>query len=389
MKKMVRVFAAGLILTMALTACGGEPGSQSAGGQTVGAQGNPGGGQNGDSLGGSGGGQAAGAQEDSELSPEEMIMAKKIEATTIFFKAFQDLDAEAAKPYLMESDYEEIVDVFNRIKANEEDVEIWNKTIGAMIYLPDSDMLIRKSWDYIQAKWYTDCWRENVEIPGDAADEFPKEYLDEIFERYYEDAPYCTVTKFADHVMYVSEDAEIQECIEREFRESLGIESFYRLSHVEDLRAAVMMKGVGTLGLGYEYIEEKTPGYEVLLSKDIDQWIVIMDEVISSAEKSPVLDIYTDYYKNEETKEILQKFLNEQCEVYRDLGRVVFFFPVDVDKDYFQTRGLTEEDRMLLKQMNLRLVAKESISDFPDDLDKHISIFYDLVSQAKDLGLVK
>jgi len=285
------------------------------------------------------------------------MRAKEIEGAVGFFKAFQELDIEGVKPYLSESDFEEISILFESIKEDEEDVAFWNNTIGTMIYFPDSDVLVRKSWDYIQAKWYTDCWKENAEIPGEDADEFPQEYLDDIYDRYYADAPYCTVYGFGEASMDISEETGSVICWKSGFTDALGIEGFYILSSMKNLRAAIMMNNVSALGLGYEYIAEDIPGYEALLSKDIDQMIAILDEVVDPEKKDLYLDTYRNYYKNGETKEILQQFLDERCEIYRNLSNIIFFLPADMDKDFYEVWNLTEENKAILKQMGVRAVS--------------------------------
>lgn len=365
MRKTIGVLV--LILGMALTACGGDAGQQSAG--------------NVDPVVGAGNGDSA------ELS-EEVLEAMTKEHITTFFTAVQNLDAETMQPYLSELEYEQVCKIFNIVKSDPRELEFWNKTVGEIMYFPDSGALVAKSNRYIFSKWYTDCWSSNTEIP----DELSLEDLDAIYDKYYEEAPYAINRFFTLTFFYLSEDGAIAEVDLGQFWTAMGCTHLdtppYDCDAV-DIRLAVLMDSSDTISSNYEKIAEDIPGYADLLSKDIDRLIEIVDAWPKAEKAGLYFDCYNQYYKNEENKEIMQQFLNEECDIYRIPYTIYVFTPYDPEKMDPKGRYVTLEDRQTLKEMDLRLVEMNTIRSFPENFDNNFTAYYDIVSCAKDLGVVE
>lgn len=323
----------------------------------------------------------------SDALDEETV--KRQYAATIF-EAFQNLDAEAMKPFLG-NDYEYAVKVFDLIKNDPDDLAFWNNTIGNMVYLPDSDVLITKSCAYITSKWYTDCRINNEDLPASASEDFPKEYLDEIYNNYYVDAPYTLELEFADQI--ISEWSDGAMCHFFSLTDAMGMDHFsFSTYHPNHLRAAILLNRAESFSLGYEYIAEDIPEYEDLLSRDLDKMMALLDGVIDveNPSKYSLEETYRDYFMNDENRAVLQQFFYEKCESYTNLGTICFFFPLDVDKIFPYSYVLTQADKDTIKNMGIELIYESGpIRSFPVDFDRNFSPYRELVDCAKSFGLVE
>lgn len=173
--------------------------------------------------------------------------------TAIIVEAIKNLDYDTLALYLRDDKIEGAREGIERLKNNPEDVDFWNKTVGTMIYFEDSDVLLYKSVDYTMSAWYTDCWKNNADIPEDSSKDFSDEYLEEIYNKYYAEAPYEAICKASDSLRVLIEDD--------------GSVSFYPLFHDElreiidsittdytNMKAAILLTEENCFSLGYEYI---------------------------------------------------------------------------------------------------------------------------------------
>ena len=83
------------------------------------------------------------------------------EFTEILFTAVQKLDIETLKKYTEEDDSS--VKVLEEIASTPEYKDLWDKTVGKMIYMPKSCVVLAKSPDWLYSKWYTLKAEENAE----------------------------------------------------------------------------------------------------------------------------------------------------------------------------------------------------------------------------------
>lgn len=390
MKKVFRSVGISLLLIMALSACGSDSGAAGSGdgavvtedretadtSQTVS-----------DEAAEASDGED-GTSEDSAVDPEQ----KRMECALYVFTAFQNMDAEALKPFLEESDYNNLAEGFGWIQDNPEDAEFWKQTVGTMRYFPESDVLIARSPEYVGAKWYTDCWKNNAEIPAEDSQDFPKEYLDEIYDTYYKDAPYTIINGFGNEIMSQDEEGNYL-CYLFKMLPRMGYDELSGAlrdhGNSAALRAAILLDCGNSYGLGYDYISDDIPGYEAILSKDLDGMIQIVDTGVELEENNTSARCYNDYYKDAQNQELLQQYLNDECEVYRELDQIHFYLPIDVDNTFPYSYVLTENDKAELRQMNVRFVYSSLMSSFPDNFDNNFTPYYDLVEFARYQGIVE
>ena len=92
---------------------------------------------------------------------DELTDAESHHYINIIFKAFQALDTDTLAIY---ADDEEPLQNLEIIKADPRKKEFWEKTVGQWIYIEEKGILLTKSLDYIEANWYTDCWKNNAEM---------------------------------------------------------------------------------------------------------------------------------------------------------------------------------------------------------------------------------
>lgn len=237
--------------------------------------------------------------------------------------------------------------------------------------------------------WYTDCWKNNADIPEDSSKDFSDEYLEEIYNKYYAEAPYEAICKASDSLRVLIEDD--------------GSVSFYPLFHDElreiidsittdytNMKAAILLTEENCFSLGYEYIMDPSnnPDYELFMNKDLD---AIMNRAVelgvvdleSTRSKSRA---YKNYFMEEANKIAIQDFLNNQCTVLRDLHYIRIFAPVNIEKT-FPFYVLTREDKETLRNMNLNLVHVISFSSFNAD-ENDFMFFNDLSDSAIENGIV-
>lgn len=309
--------------------------------------------------------------------------------TAIIVEAIKNLDYDTLALYLRDDKIEGAREGIERLKNNPEDVDFWNKTVGTMIYFEDSDVLLYKSVDYTMSAWYTDCWKNNADIPEDSSKDFSDEYLEEIYNKYYAEAPYEAICKASDSLRVLIEDD--------------GSVSFYPLFHDElreiidsittdytNMKAAILLTEENCFSLGYEYIMDPSnnPDYELFMNKDLD---AIMNRAVelgvvdleSTRSKSRA---YKNYFMEEANKIAIQDFLNNQCTVLRDLHYIRIFAPVNIEKT-FPFYVLTREDKETLRNMNLNLVHVISFSSFNAD-ENDFMFFNDLSDSAIENGIV-
>ncbi len=314
----------------------------------------------------------------------ENTEAVKKQYAAAILEAFQNLDEESLKPFLNEEDYMDTAAVFTLIKENPEDVEVWNRTIGTMIYLPGSDVLIGKSCDYVTAKWYTDCWKNNEELPADESVGFSKEYLEAIYDKYYKDAPYLMLKHDFSKIVGIHEDGSL--CYTSTLFDALDIDFKFYSYKPEELRATVILNQEKFFVLGYEYIAEDIPEYEALMSKDLDKMLEIVE---GCDDWEDMKNRYQDYLLNADAKAAIQTFFNEECEVYRNVSQIMFYFPVDVDKVGYYSYLFTEEDKETVRQLEEGFMDWGGfIGMFPEHLGNNFP-YSELIDYAKDFGIVE
>ena len=325
------------------------------------------------------------------IKPKVKYNLPKMAATVL--EGYKRLDADALAPFLSDSEYEKVKVVFSFIKNSPEDRAFWDNTVGNVIYLEGYDLLLVKSIKCIEAKWYTDVWMNNEIIPANASKDFPVEYLDAIYDKYYDAAPYEISYNTARYMFYWDNDDSLSIALDT-IPIFLGCERLqYLFTNYEyytpsALRSAILLNSTENYSLGFDYIANDIPLYEDLLSKDLDKFMEIVSDIEQEEEKGYYYHIYENYYKNEQNRALLQKFINEECEVLRNVSDVVICLPVDVytvdPYNYF----IKDEGKKALSQMDKRMITFLHISEASDYYDI-FSEYVELLYRAFDMGIVE
>lgn len=286
----------------------------------------------------------------------------------ILIESVQNLDADGLKPYISEKDYDFYSINFKRIKENSEDALLWQNTIGQIIYYPNSDIIIGKDLEYVRDKWYTDCYLLQSNIPADDASEFSKEYLLDIYENYYKDAPYLAgrdvylpfkiidgkitfdISKMFNSLLY----PDVDEIINYNFIKNDNKSFFYD--------KIILGDSIG-YNLGYEYIEKDTNNrsiredYIALIDKNLDYIIDRSSKYLLYYESdSYVVKTYNNYFINRKNRKLIQEYLDKYCEIYLDVNDVTVFYHIDINS--YPLYYLTDEDKLDLEKRNITIVDK-------------------------------
>lgn len=311
---------------------------------------------------------------------DEITLEEKNYYKNKMVKALIALDIDILELYLEEDSYRYVKSIYD----DPEYKELYQNTIGEIIYLEESTIFVSKDLDYVYSRWYDEHYKANLNIV-DSVRELSKEEVNSVYEKYYKTAPYT-----AGDVGGVSisvKDGYIKYGISKLF-EYIHVDLFMDLDPTftvdgENYANFVFGSDRENMNLGYDYINR---------DGDFDIWESTynfdIDEMISVFEGDPEtfkMDLYKkcleEYYKNAENRKIIEDWVKENAEVYRDLSYVTFFVPATVE-DYPFTLIETEEEKELIKDLNLGESFRTSESS-------PWEVFYEIVSKLKKEGLLK
>ena len=277
------------------------------------------------------------------------------EYAEILFTAVQNLDIETLRNYTEEDD--DSVEVLEKIAAAPEYQELWEKTVGQMIYLPKSSVILAKSPSWLFSKWYTIKAEENAEIP-DSVRELTLEEVNEFYDTYYDACPYVA-GKLSRWEIEPYNDEDTGKLL-------FDIEQILVPVGFSELEASALLNrsdygkyGVylfddqSSLGLGYDYLgqEDQIPVYQDLLSMDLDKLVEIV-ESSNPPKDHYYYGYYVQYYKDEANRAIIQEWMNENCVVLRTLSSVEYFYTANLDYDY-PADCIVRDERELVKDLNI------------------------------------
>lgn len=382
-KRGVTLLLAAMIASTCLTGCGDEGGTQSTE----------------SSMSTTGGTDFVEETNESEMAESDtqsdttMVDARSLtddqvaEYAEILFTAVQNLDIETLKNYTEEDD--DSVEVLEKIAAAPEYQELWEKTVGQMIYLPKSSVILAKSPSWLFSKWYTIKAEENAEIP-DSVRELTLEEVNEFYDTYYDACPYVA-GKLSRWEIEPYNDEDTGKLL-------FDIEQILVPVGFSELEASALLNrsdygkyGVylfddqSSLGLGYDYLgqEDQIPVYQDLLSMDLDKLVEIV-ESSNPPEDHYYYGYYVQYYKDEANRAIIQEWMNENCVVLRTLSSVEYFYTANLDYDY-PADCIVRDERELVKDLNI--VNNEPVLWFPREFGE-FSAFYQIAKSLIDRGLL-
>ncbi len=349
--------------------------------------------------------EAVEVTEAEDVQAEDTEMQQPADERSIYehasfvLEAYKNLDCEALKAYMEEDEYTELADAFERIRSNEADAEFWKNTVGTMIYLEDSDTLVSRSIDYITCKWYMDCCASNAELPDSDAENFPVEYLDDIYENYYADAKWEMKHTASESFLKEKDDAFF--FYPDHIGELIGCEKlYYILDHVfsygeyefsQSLRSYLLLNDAACFSLGYEYIYESIPECDEFLSGDLNRMVAVVDTYATPETGSFYYEQYQYYYQDETNRAILQAMMDDRCEIYRGLSSLLLFMRVDYDCLYpYRSLSMAEGDQAFLKENGIEVVYSVHMFECPDRLwESNFKMYSDITDYAYELGLVE
>lgn len=318
------------------------------------------------------------------------------EIADIVFKAYQELDLDTLRVYLSDSDFMESSSHLEPIKQDPENYQIWQNTVGTMIYFADSDVLLAKSTAWVESSWYTDCWENGWLIPASSSEDFSRDYLENIYKTYYVNAPYIAHPELSKEMDFRVENGYVKCDITRILEvvnHGYWIDLFNPYSDGY-LYSALLLDNADCFELGYDYIlggsgeDAKIPDYEALYGGDLSEFVEVVGKYDIEDESGIYTDTFVNYYKDDTNRAILQKYLDDNCEIKRGLSEVTFFYPANFEKHYGYY-DLTEDDISYIESLGIECVMVNYIFQFPKNWGNNFSPYYELVQCAKYEGLLE
>lgn len=294
------------------------------------------------------------------------------------YDAFVALDTETLTDYALDSDVLEILDA---IRNDAQALDFWNKITGSTKYFADSDLLLIKSTEYIYSRWYTEHWENNTELPNSTEDLSYDETM-AIYDKYFAEAPY-TCGQLKD--LMEIQDGYIKCDLGDIFDTAYGPKMRHVMSMNGMYYGSLLMAKDGKMNLGFDYIKEAFPEYEAYMSLNLDKLVDITSASISEEDKAG--NTYTDYFEKyiipEDSRAILQRYVDENFTCLRTESDLKVFYPADAEKDYPYYRG-TAEAKEALKNYNIVNIIR--IYEYPQDFGHSFSPFFYAIIRLAESG---
>lgn len=298
-------------------------------------------------------------------------------------EATKNLDFDTLSMY-SSRDISKYRDKFETIRNNPVDLEFWNNTIGLLRYYPKSDILIGKSVKVIYAKWYADCLASETFPEQKDVEELGYEYAQYIYEKYYKTAPYCSISDLADQLSMYIDAAGYVKCYPEQLLDVLWIGDLESLlfNYVNStpLNYCALLLGYDAdLSTSPSEIEGNCSNYSSFLEKNLDGML----DTIKPDHGEIYLEVFEEYYENEEKRKIIQDYLNEYCEFYRTPNSILMLIPETEYSYPFCYADDTEIKEIFCNEEGL--VRVREINQYTTSV---FTTFYDLTEDMKNLGLL-
>ena len=330
-------------------------------------------------------GEMTGKEE--ELTSED-IMYHLNEA----MNALIHLDLNILKNYVSEDEFF----IYKKIANNTEVKALWDRTIGNISYLPESNLFIGKFPSVLQSVWYNDMCEKNQKIKN--PNELTMEEMVDIYNTYYEKTPVCiSFCRGIDD--YLIEDGEIHFNLTQIFS-SIGV-SYLEHLIPEDWSPETPQNGnIHQLLISWWPAQDNVSDcaaikqneefllYDSIMSKDLEKAVKIIDDNKDFFETKNNKDEYKKYLKNKDNRETLQTFINENIYVYRTYSEIILLCKVDTTKSFGIYGDLmSEREKEKIKNVEYYdIICIPSLTD--NDLQWEKS-FGEIIQIAKNNNVIK
>ena len=272
---------------------------------------------------------------------------------------------------------------FNTIKNDEKLHELWNNTIGSIIYLKDSRLILGKNVDYIYSSWYTDCYKNDIEISVANVSELNIDQAIGIYNTYYADAPYAASNDFLFNLGFTIVDGRL--ILDPSYIFSSISYPCFDLIFEPDgsVNSGILIFGNDyNFSLGYDYIRGSRdfyfiPNFESFLNKDMDGIIAATEELSEEEQNGPYWECYQNYFKNEENKAKLKDYLDNNAIFTRGTSSVYCFYRLDIKSKF---PSITDSDLETINKFDIDFMSEKVIYTYPTNFS-HNFIFYDMTRE--------
>lgn len=280
------------------------------------------------------------------------------EVTAIIIEAVKALDIETIKKYTANSDEaNSYIEKIEQIRNDEDSLKLWDNTIGKLIYLKESNVLVGKSLNYIYSQWYTDCAVNGINITSLSSRDMSLDNAVAIYNSYYKNAPYEVVSVSSYNLNYQLVDGRLV-CSPYYVFTSLGYPDMN--SVFNDIAEGSYMD-YASLVIGKE--NNISGVYSEFLNKDLN---AVVEATTLTEEQSvgEYFEFYNNYLLNEENRTIIQDYMKSSVVVLRDDVAVCMFIQEDIDKI-----GLSEADLKVLQDSKITVARYFNFCDYPNYFD--------------------
>ncbi|MBQ9766517.1 MAG: hypothetical protein IJW37_00220, partial [Lachnospiraceae bacterium] len=139
------------------------------------------------------------------------------------------------------------------------------------------------------------------------------------------------------------------------------------------------------LSLGYEYIYSEILDFNAIYAMDLDKFVEITNGVEDKYKKGTFWETFEEYYVDTTRRAILMEYLTEECLIYRDLGNIVVYLPVN--KKEYPMRALKMDDLKDYESGNIQAYFRTRILAYPENFNNNFSAFDSVADYAKGAGL--
>lgn len=316
-----------------------------------------------------------------ELTDEEINFHNKL-----IFDAIQTLDISILERYTDEKSAS-AVEALKNIKNDATYKQLFEKSFSDFRYIPSINYMLAKSTTYTFGKWYEDCEKEGS-CPVNSVQDLTNQQVDEIYEKYYKEAPY-TAAPFNSHCVYSRiVDGKIIYDIDGMFAQF----GYISLSYLNPKGTEFSTNAYPQLILyNYEMLDlneilksGNCPRYKEILSKDLDKMVEIANNV-NIPDDVFYKKYYTNYFKDDLTRKDIQKWVNENVEFVRLPHLVSIFIKPTMNKS-FPFYNFSEREKEEIKDLNLAIYSH--IGDFEKEFSSWNG-YYDILEEMEADGAIE